>query len=518
MISILNAIRSIFVGNKEVQSISVGNTVVYEAQNSYSISSPHVVYSEGSALYASGQNEARLIGTLVTTYLGNVINTSEIVIDPSSISGSGFYITGTRIKANNRGTTTGSQRTAQVTGTYDFGNGQPIFQETFTITQEENLSGLYKDSYVTIFELNGHEDGDTIELTAASQTLTVSSAELVRRYEYSSGSADPSHTLEYILNQTSGFWDACELVNVDNASWINIGTSSASGTVTIDAYTGNSDRSARISFRDKLFDGETTSNAPVITIRQVVASYVLEVSNQTIPATYYDFQIPITSKNQGTVYTDLTVTISNSTFVNLQYYPEDLEYNNNGTVRLPFACAYNSTSTARTATITVRQNGAGGLTRTFTLTQSALSSNFDGITIKGVYGNWVLGEITGFATGYKGFLVAKDSPLSTDRAYNFNIGSFEYSYNYNNSYINEISDVEWKIAVDSVTQKATIFIKNQGTWTSVATNRDPYISNGPNTYYGCWVWYNSTEFTAAAGTNNNHIEYVEDFEVYETSG
>ena len=516
MISILNAIRSVFVGNKEVKSISVGSTVVYEAGNTYTLTSPHIVYSESTSLYASGNNYATIVGTLNIWRLGSLQDQYEVTLVPNIVSGSFLSIyQNIKIKGSNRGTTGGSERTGTVSGTYTFDNGETYQTGNLSVVQEENRADVYAGSSVTLFELGGCEDGETMEIGSGVQSINVNAAELVRHWEYTSGS--PDHDDTYALGD-SGFWDIAELVNVDNVDWLHIGTSSSVGTVTVDAYTGNSSRTGRISFRDQILNGSSTSYMPVITITQVVADYVLTVTNQTIPATNYEFTIPIVSKRQGSVYTDLTVTISNSTFVNLQYDSSELGYSSSGTVYLPFTCAYNLTATARTATITVRQNGSGGYQKSFTLTQSALSSVFDGISVKAASGNWVIGEITSLATGYKGFLVAKDSPLSTDRAYNFSIGTFEYSYNYNNSYINEISDVEWKIAVNSSTGKATIFIKNQGAWTSVATNRDPYISNGSNTYYGCWVWYNSTEFTALAGTNNNHIEYVGDFVVTESSG
>ena len=147
MISIINAVKSIFVGDRPVQSISIGDTQVYpNGVVSYAMAgAPTLEYSSGSMIPASGEGYARIVGTLIT-YVDNVEQgRSTVEFTPTLLtSGVGdiWSVSGTHIEAVSRGTETGSARSATFSASYSLDsfhyNGG-----NFTVTQQANSISSY---------------------------------------------------------------------------------------------------------------------------------------------------------------------------------------------------------------------------------------------------------------------------------------------------------------------------------------------------------------------------------------
>ena len=488
MISIINAIKSLFVGDTEIQKVTVGDTVVYaKGVITYQISgTPWIEYSSGHGyISASGNDYARVVGTLITYVDGVEQGSSVVEFSPTLLSGdSGVWsISNNHIFAAYRGTTAGDARTATFSAVYSENGFTYTCSQTILITQQANVK-VFDGSEVTSFEISdgGDEyvDGDTITFEGDVQQLTVNLASGVRKYSWTSGADEPD--VVFNMSTTTNFWQYWELVNLDNADWITFGTGSDAKYITISQYTGSTSRSARISFRDRSV-GDRTESMPTITINQTANEWELSAANATFEGTITQPTVTIMSKHYGSVYTNLAVTIVSSTISNLQY--SGCSGSSNGQVTLNFTCGTNSGSSNKTASIRIYQNG-GGNTRTITLTQKPFSSAFDGIDIKFITedGQWVLGEITETGTGNIGFIVAKNtnSPLRTG-TYNFS-ASFEYR---TATGPNEFEGLTWYMRVR--TEGTDVVLTDpRGTDHQLNTSRI-FINN--KSYYGCWVWDNT---------------------------
>ena len=544
MISIINAIKTLFVGDRPVHSVSIGGTQVYPYSgaddptqwntgydgnirkiksiniayfpnmNSSSDSTITMIGAEGSN---NGSAKVACIYAMYDLYDYTGLQKKEenqwmyCPIDPNTLP-SWLHMNGYFLYADSRGSVQGDVRTAQIScpslpsfsphpDKYQLTSGVSL---TVTVSQQANQR-VYNGSEVTEFEIDEYVDGDTITFEGDTQRLTVTAASGIRRYSWTSGADADDETFN--MSQTSNFWQNWELVNVDSASWVHFGSGSEAKSIDIDSYTGNTYREARISFRDYHWPN-LTDNIPVIKLKQTALEWELFASNATVEGTVTQPTITITSKHYGSVYTNLTVTVVSSDIPNLQY--SGCSGSSNGQVTLNFTCGTNSGSSNKTASIRIYQN-EGGNTRTITLTQKPFSAAFDGIDVKAqtADGQWVLGEITETGTNKVGYILAKNTTtyLSTG-TYNIYIGTIEF-WEGNNTTSTEYEGGFYMTMSVSSTGDVTLTDYLGHTH---GISRDIYINR--KYYYGCWIYdRNGVEMSPDRTPALHSIVYVESLDV-----
>ena len=151
---VLEDIDAIYAGSADV-SLYVGGELVWPLNLSYVISDLEVVYSSGSIINAAGSNYATLRGT-VTVYRGSRIVQilTGRILTPTRVSGSTYLtVDGDHIVAPDRGTTTGSQRSAYFTGSY-----MGAVSDQILVSQQANsrLADTINYTIIPAFDYSGN--------------------------------------------------------------------------------------------------------------------------------------------------------------------------------------------------------------------------------------------------------------------------------------------------------------------------------------------------------------------------
>lgn len=360
MISIINTIKSLFVGDKEVQKITIGDAaVVYESGDSYIITGFRLSYSEGTRLYASGSNYAELLGTRQIYRNGTLIGSDEIALTPQVGSSSFLYTEGTKIKAPSRGTTVGSIRSDWVSGTYDLGNGQTYTTDASAKVEQQANYQTAGPGGINLFTVEEFDVEGNCEI--GEETITINEAGLSNmQYEvegyggwsYTSG-ASQSHgrTITWIVEGVDS--------SDNTVNWISVDTTNKQ--VSISSW-GNgsvgSSRSAYIKAYDQAFPDQVWAKIPVL---QEISSWTLTFNPSGTTKSYSigtsdtSFSISVLPKKNGTLITSsmleqLTASVSGSTIGNVTPTNKTLS---SSSATLWFSCSANTVQSTRTATITI---------------------------------------------------------------------------------------------------------------------------------------------------------------------
>ncbi len=360
MISIINAIKSLFVGSREVKRVTLGNTVVYESGDTYVFTGFRLSYSEGTNLYASGSNYAELLGTRQIYRNGTVIGTDEVALTPQIGSSSFLYAEGTKIKAPSRGTTVGSIRSDWVSGTYDLGNGQTYTTDASAKVEQQANYQTAVPGGINLFTVEGFYVEGNCEI--GEETITVNEAGLLNRHYEVEGYGGWSYTSgasnSYGRNIT---WVVEGVDSSDNiVNWISVDT--ANEYVSINSWGSGSvgsSRSAYIKVYDQAFSNQVWAKIPVL---QEISSWTLTFNpsgttkSYSIGASDTSFSISVLPKKNGTLITSsmldqLTASVSySSTIGNVTLTNKTLGYSS---ATLRFSCSANTVQSTKTATITI---------------------------------------------------------------------------------------------------------------------------------------------------------------------
>ena len=382
MISIINAIKSLFVGDKQVQSVSIGDTQIYpNGVITYALDgTPWIEYSSGQGyITASGDDYARVVGTLVTYTDGVESGRSTVEYSVSLLSGDSsiWSVSGKHIFAASRGRTTGESRSATFKATYSDNGLNYTYGPTILITQQGNFRYASPGSInmFTVDEYYVEDTGETGDTTiqvyedGASFSYTISGT---GGWRYTSGAISiASRTPEW------------EVLGVDSSdqqvTWISSTHSSGdyeNGTVTIDSIPGTTPitRTGYIKVVDPLCPNDVYARIP---ISQSFNSYSLvfysyESSSKSISATDTAFSFRVVPKYDGTLISitdtdQLSVQVSYSSTIEGIQVSSKTVVSGSGYVSVNFTCSQNSSTTSRkTASINFSY---GGKTITATVTQ-----------------------------------------------------------------------------------------------------------------------------------------------------
>lgn len=473
MISIINAIKSLFVGNKQVISVTIGNTQVYPNYGGddptqwpsgfdgkvRKIKSIEVAYFSDSsaqtsdpsitAIGAIGSNNGNArfcclyaVYDLYAAYTNNLLEEDQWMycpVDQSTLP-DWLHVNGYRIYADRREATPSSQRTANIScvelpspinsstpATFQLKSGVSISGKT--VTQLGNVPTL---DYSEITSIKYYGTSSPLRITDynTSNDLTVICTEKSGTYHYTLSTGD-----SYTAPISS--WGANS-----NQSWATI--ESGTCNVTLAPYTGSAGGTRTVTI--SVFPTSDATNRYEYTITQGREYYLVfasgSSSTKTISCSTTYGTIQVVSNHNGSAYS-VSATSSDS------WLTIGTISNNGSTYTIPFSCSANSNSTDRSSTITITQSG--GLSLTCTLTQEKNNTALDGVTIANSgqteTANWVIGTIqeTG---GKKSLVIVRKS----DWQYSGQSGSVSYSglmwsgnaspgESYNNLYIANSSRV-----------------------------------------------------------------------------
>ena len=435
MISIINAIQRLFVGDKEVQSVTIGDTQVYpdpSVEPVYEtiklVRFASAQYSSGNKLDAAGwSNYAEIIGT-VDVYTENVTEggrtldyTETVTLIPTATNANWMSIDGTKLYANSRGTLAGNERSTLVDWVlpegYSFDEEYMTSPQRVSVVQEANAVVNRLPGTIS-FAVNGGTPAtwnstsgatpSTISVTSSSNDIAQSGTLVCyRTLVYTSGDSEPYTSPIYSL----GNWSTG-----DDMSWATLDTSSTPTRVHINEKTDSGQRSCRLNIADSYFSSTQTT---YITITQEgVSNTVLTVDqSKTIKYSTTEFSIYIYSlRNDVCCSTSngLFINVSNSTIGNLVLSSDEIINSTTGYQKLTFTCDASSGDSQLEATVTISQGG--GLTKSITIYQLAKTSQeiaLEGISISEQYQNWVVG-IVQKSNGTYSTIIAKDSPIESN--------------------------------------------------------------------------------------------------------
>ena len=378
MISIINAIKSLFVGDKQVQSVSIGDTQIYpNGVITYALDgTPWIEYSSGQEyITASGDDYARVVGTLVTYTDGVESGRSTVEYSVSLLSGDSsiWSVSGKHIFAAYRGTTTGESRSATFKATYSDNGLNYTYGPTILITQQANFRYASPGSInmFTVGEYYVEDTGETGDTTiqvyedGASFSYTIYGT---GAWRYTSGAISlASRTPEW------------EVLGVDSSnqqvSWVSSTHSSEdyeSGTVTIDSIhvTTPITRTGYIKVVDPTCSDDVYARIPITQSFNAYSLTFAESSSKTILGSETYFSFRVVPKYNGTLISDvdqLSVQVSSSSTIEGIQVSSKTVVSSGGYVSVSFTCSQNSSSTSRkTASINFNY---GGRTITATVTQ-----------------------------------------------------------------------------------------------------------------------------------------------------
>ena len=188
MISIINAIKSLFVGDRPVQSVSIGDHQVYSIGDDlwptvpsgerWRIAILNLQYSSGSKLDAAGSNYVEIVAT-VYKYLSGSSTAYETTTMSCPLETDTSWIelrNSARAYGENRGTqnpstSAGAERTGIIRAIRPTQSGYQVsgqasdeqFGQNYTVTQAANTISSYPGA-ITNFQVEGFEEGDNIEV------------------------------------------------------------------------------------------------------------------------------------------------------------------------------------------------------------------------------------------------------------------------------------------------------------------------------------------------------------------
>ena len=471
MISLINAIRSLFVGDKEVQSVSIGNTVVYQSGSEYVLDSVSLSFSNGgSKLNAAGTNYAQITGTFNVYRNGVLTGTDTMTLTPVLSNNSFLSISdGTKITAPDRTNVEGAERSESVGAQYTIA-GTTYQAGNVTITQQQNQRVL-SSGLITDFKINGQ--ATSLVISDSSTTLYISSISGYENVDYTSG----YHTTISIPNYTyscsqAGSWVT---MNYNGNQLLNI---------SIAANTSGSDRQAVIEVRDAQFSGVTNS----VTIRQE-APWILSVNSKTILATDTSFYIQVTSTTNGTPY-PITANMVDVTTNASSIALTDITDIGNGVYRLDFNCSINSdTTNSKTNRITITRPDHSSSPVVSTITQLANSSAFDGLHIittaennnHWAFGTYSAGRVQMGSYNYEnlGIVIVADAPIASDVTVRFNKLVIQRITNPSSQPVGVAYNVT-RYSTQTITAGSTFGIGNK-------------------TYYGAWLYVPDISWSSTDG-------------------
>ena len=508
MISIINAIQSLFVGDKEVQSVSIGNTQVYPNYGGddptqwpsgfdgkvRKIKSIEVAYFSDSSAQTSdptitsigaiGSNNGNAIFCclyavydLYAAYTNNLLESDQWMycpVDQSTLP-DWLHVDGYRIYADRREATPSGQRTANIScvelpapatsstpATFQLKSGVSISGKT--VTQLGNVP-ILDHSEITSIKYFGTSSPLRITDYNTSDNLTVVCTDKVGTYHYTLSTGDP-----YTAPISS--WGANS-----NQSWATI--ESGTCNVILAPYTGAAGGSRTVTI--SVFPTSDATNQYAYTITQGMEYYLVfasgSSSTKTISYSTTTGTIQVVSSHNGSAYS-VSATSSGS------WLSIGTIYNSGSTYTIPFSCSANSSSSDRSSTITITQSG--GLSLTCTVTQEQNNTALEGVTVapsgQTETANWVIGTIqeTG---GKKSLVIVRKS----DWQYSGQSGNVSYS------------GLMWS-GNTSGESYSNLYIANNSRVTSSYTGKS---------YIGAYV--KSTSGTDLKNQTNGDIYYVTSF-------
>ncbi len=533
MISIINAIKSLFVGSREVQKVTIGDTTVYIKEEPVEpvyntirlIRYVAVQYSSGNKLTASGSNYAEIIGT-VDVYSenqeegGRVLESTEtIVIAPDSADSSWLsWDSDKKLYAESRGGTAGDERSAYVE--WSLPNGYNFYEDYMTspgrvsVSQEANTILTTGPGAITDFRINGQNTVIPIENT--EQTLYISSISGYRNITYTSGYSTtvsiPSSGFIYTVSGGTG--------------WVTINyNGSIAQSISIAANNTGSSREAVIVVKD----GNYTSVQSSIRIQQGV-SWELTLPSGSINISYSatSFSFNVVSTNNGEAYPITSSMISyGSNRSNISLTGITSVSGSVGTYKLTFSCSANNDTSNKTSTITITRPDHTESPRTINVIQAANVSALEGIDNQHIADNnshWVLGTVTtgrtehfgvnGINAANTGIIIACDSPITLDKTITISSiavqrrnpsvqGMPGVSYTANNVVQTISSGTTLEVSFDFTSSGGTSYTKTYyGAWLVI-----PNLQWTPQPSGSCWTETDgkNTTFLPVATTQVNSV-------------
>jgi len=500
MISIINAIKSLFVGDKEVQRVTIGDTQVYSigddlwptvpSGEKWRISELNLQYSSGSKLDAAGSNYVEIVAT-VYKYRDNMTTVYETTTMSCPLETDTSWIelgnSDTRAYGENRGTqnpstSAGAERTGIIRAIRPIQSGYQVsgqasdsqFGQNYTVTQsansiivvgtEINRVNLYCSSPVIskIFEPD-----DTDFTLAVSDGAINSMSYHIEGYNiknYASGS--------YYGNDSNVSWTVDAVTGQYNSycSWITITPDSnvsnnTIGTIDISSYSGSPGDSRTASLR--IYNGSSPTSGTgtmIITIQQTVSAYVFTGPSSVGQQPRYagTFTITYTASNNGQALTTSELNSINYSFTSNGIGCTYVSRRVSGTsVYFTFQRPLNPSESVRTSKITATFEGKSVTT---TVTQAA------GISISGVKvfayslsgSDFVLGTVSRSTGESLGILIASKTTIDSNKTAQFII--------------------DWKYSGSSET-----YNEGDSGPVSVTIPSGSRVQVGTNTFYGKWI-------------------------------
>ena len=484
-------VTEIFIGNKKDPDIYIGdfktypNGVVNKWVSLETGKFGITYHNGGSYITASGGSGDYAVfwGTVCTEIDGVRQPDQRIEFTPvpwnnGSTDISMWHISGTHIWADNRGTTTGSSRSMNVTAYYDLnGDGTPEEYPLYvTVTQEAN-SRLYRAGAIQYIYFDGSRYivyGSTVNLDnigSKSGSYDIS-ATGYRDYRYTSWGADGWR--EMSLDNSDFTWTLTE-----GSSFASLYKSGSEVALNIERNQSTTS-SRRVSFtvEDPMYSstrvtGTTLQSADNFTFKLYDGTpnpYMVEYNDTT---TYVYVVSKQGSSRSAIALGNITIT-SNGARLTASTVTDYSSYSGEGVYRLTFAGAVNSSSYSdRTSTIRVTQP-ASSKQITFDIKQAIQGQFHNGMEIVSSYtlNNevWDFGTVL-LADGNRAMMIIKrnNTPVSADVKVNVN-------------------DVRWTTPVGTDREYNTSFMISSGSSISF-----PTYYEGNKTYYGA-VFMNESEF------------------------
>ncbi len=420
MISIINAIKSLFVGNKPVQSVTIGDTQVYpNGIVTYQMSgSPTLEYSSGqNYILASGDGYARIVGTLITLVDGVEQSRETVEFSPTLLT-SGvdniWSVSNKHIFAADREDVTGDVRSASFQAMYSNSEGFTYNGGMFTVNQQANSSSTSAGA-ITDFKLNGQNT--IISVDDQAQTLYVNNnlagyRNVTYTSEFPGRVSIPSTSFNFTISGGEG--------------WTTLNNNGVNTTIVLTANNSGSTREAVVTVKD----GSYPSAQASIRIKQAVP-WVLSVPGQVYIA--YDatsFSFNVTSTNNGVaapINSSMVSVVTNNS--NLSLTGIEAVSGSTGVYKISFSCSVNTdTSNTKTSEVRITRSDHTESPRIVSIVQAANSSAFEYINSQHVSSNnphWILGTVTTGRTEHygvngqnvdnTGIIIACDSPITSDK-------------------------------------------------------------------------------------------------------
>lgn len=498
MISIINAIKSLFVGDRPVQSASIGDHQVYSIGDDlwptvpsgerWRIAILNLQYSSGSKLDAAGSNYVEIVAT-VYKYLSDSTTAYETTTISCPLETDTDWIelrnSDTRAYGENRGTqnpstSAGAERTGIIrairpTSSRYQVSGQASdeqFGQNYTVTQSANSIRVVGTEIERVnLYCSSPVISKSFEPDDSDLTLSISDGAISDMGYYIDG-----HTIKnyasgsFYGNDSNVSWTIDAVTGQYNSpcSWITItpDTSVSSptwGTLSISSYSGSTGDSRTASLR--IYSGSPTgSGSIIITIQQTVSAYAFTGPSSVGQQPRYagTFTITYTASNNGQALTTSELNSINYSFTSNGIGCTYVSRRVSGTsVYFTFQRPINPSESVRTSRITATFEGKSVTT---TVTQAA------GISISGVKvsayslsgSDFVLGTVSRSTGESLGILIASKTAIDSAKTAQFII--------------------DWKYSGSSETY-------NEGDSGPVVVSipSGSYVQVGTNTFYGKWI-------------------------------